>query len=56
MNNNGGTVSDVIIRIKRPEGYEDVAPELVAEDFARTATSAHPPWEWSVVTDMLELN
>ena len=30
----GGNASEVLIAVKRPEGYEDVHPDLVAEDFA----------------------
>ena len=44
-------MNDIIIRVKRPEGYEDVAPELVAEDFTRTATTALPPWDWSIMLE-----
>lgn len=28
-------MSDVLVRITRPEGYEDVAPELVLDDALR---------------------
>ena len=38
-------MSDVVIRIKRPEGYEEVVPELVVHDFIQTAKS-DIAWEW----------
>lgn len=37
---------EVLIAIKRPEGYEDVAPELVAEDFIGVHGNG---FEWRVV-------
>lgn len=49
-------MDDVIIRIKRPEGYEDVSPELVLADFVETVGTAVPPWQYEVVTDLKTLN
>lgn len=37
---------EVLIAIKRPEDYEDVAPELVAEDFINARGNG---FEWHVV-------
>jgi len=34
----------IIIRVKRPEDYEGVTPDLVAEDFI--ATAQYGQWEW----------
>lgn len=39
-------MAKVTIEIDRPEGYEDVAPELVAEDFLKTPTDA--AWNWRI--------
>jgi hypothetical protein len=36
--------SDVLVRLKRPEGYEDVHPQLVLED-----AHIHPAFEAEVV-------
>lgn len=41
-------MSDVYIRIKRPEDYDDVAPEIVVEDF-RAGQQRKEVWEWEVV-------
>jgi hypothetical protein len=35
---------EILVAIKRPEGYEDVAPELVAED-----ARIHPAFSWRVI-------
>jgi hypothetical protein len=35
---------EILVAIKRPEGYEDVAPELVAED-----ARIHPAFGWRVI-------
>lgn len=37
----------ILIRIKRPEDYEDVHPELVVEDFL--STPRNPVWEMEIV-------
>ncbi len=36
----------VTVRIKRPEDYDDVAPEIVVEDFIQTAR--HGGWEYEI--------
>jgi hypothetical protein len=41
-------MTDVYIRIKRPEDYDDVAPEIVVEDF-RAGQQRKEVWEWEVV-------
>lgn len=38
----------IIITITRPEGYEDVAPELVAEDFLFNRGDG---WEYEVIDE-----
>lgn len=42
-----GTSDYILIRIKRPEDYEDVHPELVVEDFL--STPRNPVWEMEIV-------
>jgi len=39
----------IVIRVKRPEDYEDVCAELVAEDFLATHDNGH--WEYEVADD-----
>lgn len=34
----------ILIRVKRPEDYDDVCADLVAEDFIQTAM--YGKWEW----------
>lgn len=36
--------NEILVAISRPEGYEDVSPELVIEDFG-----IHPAFRWRVV-------
>ena len=43
-------MTDVYIRIKRPEDYDDVAPEIVVEDF-RAGQQRKEVWEWEVVAE-----
>lgn len=39
----------IVIRVKRPEDYDDVCAELVAEDFLATHDNGH--WEYEVDDD-----
>ena len=39
----------IVIRVKRPEDYDDVCAELVAEDFLATHDNGH--WEYEVTDD-----
>ncbi|WP_155631456.1 hypothetical protein [Burkholderia cepacia] len=39
----------IVIRVKRPEDYDDVCAELVAEDFL--ATHGGENWEYEIADD-----
>lgn len=39
----------IIIKVKRPEDYEDVDAQIVADDFVETARHRQNAWEWEVV-------
>lgn len=39
----------ILIRVKRPEDYDDVGADMVAEDFIQTAM--YGEWEWEASED-----
>lgn len=41
----------ITVRIKRPEDYEDVASEIVVEDFIQTAR--HGGWEYEIAKPLV---